>query len=334
MKNRHFLLIILLFLVLALIHYSEFLSIPGIQKVIPDPGFNRHSLLRILFLMPVFYASALFGLKGGIISLISSLLIMLPRVVLISEYPKDAAFETVTVFIIGTLILILLEARRRDRENIGLYAKQIEKAHEEERKRIARDLHDETVQSLIAVNRRLEALSSLCAGNNPEIDEDLGKIRNEIERTTASIRTYIQDLRPPVLELLGLLPALRDLCGGIERESGIRIILDCTDDLKLVDRDRERALSLYRIVQEALGNSRKHSGASEIRIEISIAGGAAELMIGDNGKGFPERDKSDLLRSGKLGIVGMMERASLLGGTLKLSSTETGTRIKIRVPLV
>jgi signal transduction histidine kinase len=216
---------------------------------------------------------------------------------------------------------------REIRDNLRLYAQKVSQAQEAERKRVARDLHDETLQALVVIARQLDDMS---AGQSPA---DADAIRKEVRQVIDGVRRFSQELRPSVLDDLGLVPALKWLCSDLTRIHGIQVKENLAAIPALIQPETE--LMLFRIAQETLTNVRKHSKATEVRVELAFAGDRISLVIQDNGRGFtvPVRLES-LTERGQLGLVGMQERVQLLGGSLVLESTpETGTTVKVEVPV-
>ena len=153
----------------------------------------------------------------------------------------------------------------------------------------------------------------------------------EIDESLIRIRRFIQYLRPPILEYLGLVPALRELVDQIQREAGIRISMETARESYSLN--AEQQLLVYRIVQEALRNVQKHSCADRCTVRIEKEESFIQIVVEDYGIGFPARDASDLVFSGKLGLMGMQERAHLLGGTLDIRSSQgRGTTVVLTLP--
>ena len=222
---------------------------------------------------------------------------------------------------------------RQIEENLRFYIEQITKAQEEERKRIARELHDETVQQLIALSHQLEDFTR----NNERLSQNdielLGSWRRHIKDTQQGLRWFIRELRPPVIDDLGLFPAVTWLIGELGVVSGMSV------DLKVVGVERrfnpETELVLFRIVQEALANVRRHAEASKVEVILEFAEDKTIVTISDNGKGFQmPKALGEMSRLGKLGLVGMEERVRLLGGRLTVKSDAgIGTTITVIVPV-
>ena len=212
-----------------------------------------------------------------------------------------------------------------------LYADQISRAYEEERTRIARELHDDTIQTMVAVSRRLDSLAHKNLGIPKKLWGVLDEIQRDVDESLIRTRRFIQDLRPPTLEYLGLLPALRELVTQWQGQSDIEI------NLRTGGSDRhftpEKELLIYRIVQEALRNIWKHSEATKVEVVIKLGEEMSTVTISDNGKGFNAEDSLGFLETGKLGLAGMKERAHLLGGTLTIRSVKnSGTKVILDIP--
>jgi len=220
---------------------------------------------------------------------------------------------------------------RKLQENLRLYADQISKAHEEERERIARELHDDTIQTMVAVSRRLDSLAFEDSTALKEMPRSLARLRRDIDEALIRTRRFIQDLRPPTLEYLGLIPALRELATQVQEQSGIEVNLRVEG---LEHRfTSEEELLIYRIAQEALRNIWKHSEATKAEFIIEFDEEKTVVAIGDNGRGFEVGESSEFLEAGKLGLMGMKERAHLLGGTLDIGSNpRNGTTVILGIP--
>lgn len=203
-------------------------------------------------------------------------------------------------------------------EDLQLYTTQISKAHEEERKRIARELHDDTIQTMVAISRRLDDIVSRDSAISKEVRGSLEQLQEDIAQALVRTRRFIQDLRPPTLEYLGLIAALRELTTQVQDQSGIEV------SLKVKGAERrftsEEELLIYRIAQEALRNVWKHSQATKAELIMEFDERKTVVVIVDNGKGCLVGGSSEFLKAGKLGLMGMKERAHLLGGTLEVHS--------------
>jgi PAS domain S-box-containing protein len=225
---------------------------------------------------------------------------------------------------------------KRMQENLRFYISQVLKAQEGERLRIARELHDDTAQALTGLSRRLDMLVDTLASIKSQLPQDIPKrveeLREQSDTILEGVRRFSRDLRPPVLADLGVLPALKWLATGLENQHRVAANIRVLGEQHRLPDDME--LALFRIAQEALNNVMKHSNASAVELTVDFRGDGITMTIADNGKGFElPRSTSDLAVSGKLGLIGMQERARLLGGTLAIHSEPgAGTSVVVTVP--
>lgn len=225
-----------------------------------------------------------------------------------------------------------LKQARSSEERLRFYVRHITGAQEDERKRIARELHDDTAQSLLLLSRRLEAMATPDMELPEAVVENLRSLRGLTKDTLYGVRRFSQDLRSPVLDDLGLLPALEGLMTGLLKEDAIEATLEVLGDQRRLPSETE--LTLFRITQEALRNISKHSEAANVEVQVEFTDTNVHITISDDGKGFdlPE-GLADLAQTGKMGLMGMQERAELLGGTLALRSEPgRGTTVVVKVP--
>jgi len=208
---------------------------------------------------------------------------------------------------------------RRMQENLRFYLQQVTRAHEEERQRIAREHHDETTQSLVAISHQLEIFASDSKHLSANDIELLNNLREQVKNALQGVRHFSQGLRPPILDDLGLLPALEWLTSNLEREYGVKI------GLRVIGTPRrlapEAEILVFRIIQEAVNNAGRHSEASQVEVTVELDKGKIVATVRDDGKGFElPRTLGELSRIGKLGLAGMEERTRLLGGSLTVQS--------------
>lgn len=495
-RSRQFWVVVGMFAICIFLHYFT----PQVRflPLVPWP-LSRHTMERIIFLLPVAAAAFAFGRDGGMVALLSAVLIMLPRVFLLSPHPVDAMFETLGIGAIGYIIIWMIDVQEREKrlrqravdelqtlntisatlcqsldlddmltralgkvldvvrnlepkgaifildpwrqilrlrvhqgmapdlvpvdaevplgeclcgaaassgevlvvadalmdprhtrcldpaphshvciplrsrdrllgvidlylkdprpvdvidrqlfasigrqigvavenarlcENLRFYIRQITKAQEDERGRIARELHDETAQGLIDLSRRLDDLENSGQKCAEEMSDHLDDLHQRIEDLLHGVRRFSRDLRPSVLDDLGLLPALEGLLADL-REYGIDPVLKTEGVPRRLSPDAE--LALFRIVQEGLNNAKRHSGASQVTIEVEFRQDCLRLQIHDDGSGFDLRGRmSDLVAMGRYGLVGIDERTQLLGGHFTLETDEgEGTTLTVHVP--
>jgi len=218
-------------------------------------------------------------------------------------------------------------------ENMRFYARRIIRAQESERQRIARELHDDTIQSLIVLSRRLETLTTSNEQLPEAVTQGLRELRNFAGDVIERVRRFSQDLRPSILDDLGLLPALEELTTELRCQAGLY-----TEFRVLGARRRltsETELALFRIAQEALSNIRRHAQATRIVLTVEFVNSTVQMTVQDNGKGFaPPRLTEHLVAAGRLGLLGMYERARLVGGTLAVESAPgQGTKVIVKMPI-
>jgi two-component system, NarL family, sensor histidine kinase UhpB len=206
-------------------------------------------------------------------------------------------------------------------------------AQEEERNRIARNLHDDTAQSLSTLLVHLERLESLLPENSPTLESRISQVRRLAEQTLDELRLIIWDLRPSILDDLGLAPAIRWYAGARLEDAGLRVRFNITTDgLRLSD---TLETTLFRVIQEAISNILRHAHASEVEICIWPEQDSINLVVEDNGIGFDvSRKTGEAVTLNQLGLLGIQERATLVGGAFRITSTPgIGTRLHIRAPM-
>jgi PAS domain S-box-containing protein len=222
---------------------------------------------------------------------------------------------------------------KRMKENQRFYLQRVTMAQEEERKRIARELHDDTVQELIALSRELDELGSKASGLSEQGKERLDRLWQQTNGIIAGVRRLSQDLRPATLDRLGLLPSLEWLASNVKDYSNIAVEVVTEGDERRLDPDIE--LVLFRIVQEALSNVWRHSQATAAQITVVFDTRTIRIIVKDDGKGFHvPKGIGDLAKDGKLGLAGMQERVRLLNGTVTVASEPgKGTVVTVDVPI-
>lgn len=491
-KGRSFWILAIMLAALGLVHYLT----PQSRPLPLSPyGMDRHAVERIIFLLPVAGATFAYGLSGGLTVLALSILIMLPRVFLISPYPADALLEVTGIGVVGSFVVWLIELQEREKrlrqdaasrfrminavtsivtgsldleqvlsgalekvlevtrvqmaalflldqetgelvltahhgrvdaapeaarlgrgegptarawqsaepvvlddvlgdlsaagpecvrsylavplksgdhvlgvmtlgdsrssrfappdvqlvasiggqigvaienarlyENMRFYARQVTRAQEEERMRIARDLHDETIQMLIVMSRRIEAIAAMSEQLPVAFKQLLVELQRTIADTLKGLRRFIQDLRPSTLDYLGLMAAVAGSINDLNEIDGIAADVEVEGVVRRLSPEQE--LGLFRIFQEALSNIRRHSGCTRILTEVSFEPDRIRMRITDNGCGFQVPDRVDgLVHSGRLGLIGMHERARILGGTLLIeASPGRGAAVSVEMP--
>ena len=234
--------------------------------------------------------------------------------------------ETTLQMVLSDVSTLRREAREAQQASQALrgLSERLVEAREDERRRIARELHDELGQRLTAL--KLE-LASLKAGSRTPAAR-VGAMLEMLDDTVASVRRISADLRPLMLDDLGLNAAIEWLARDVARRTGIEVAVQLEDsDPKLDDR---ATIALYRMVQEALTNVARHARATEVQVAVREREGFLTLTVHDNGSGFAEPAAR---KQGSFGLMGMRERALMLGGEMQIDNPpEGGARITVRLP--
>jgi PAS domain S-box-containing protein len=220
------------------------------------------------------------------------------------------------------------EDLQRSLEQLRALAGRLQSIREEERKRVARDIHDQLGQALTAIKIDLSSLAQeLPAGEEPQ-SKRASSLLKLVEESIRTVRRISTELRPGMLDDLGLVATIEWAGEDFQARTGTTCRLDLPQDDIAVD--PERATAIFRIFQETLTNVARHADASEVSVRLTKEDSDVTLEVHDNGKGISE----DILASGKsLGILGMRERAMLLGGELTISGPPgNGTTVKVRIP--
>jgi signal transduction histidine kinase len=213
------------------------------------------------------------------------------------------------------------------------YINTITVGQEDERRRLARELHDGAVQALVALDQRAQLAQMTVKDGPPKAAEQLAEVRRMAASLIEEVRRVIRALRPIYLEDLGLLPALEMLARDLEQTSGARVTFATTGPPRRLPPGHE--IAIFRIVQEALNNVARYASAQSVDVSAAFHASEFNIRVQDDGKGFaaPER-VSDLAAAGHYGLMGMQERAELIGARLTLQSAPgSGTTVELRVPL-
>ena len=229
----------------------------------------------------------------------------------------------------STHLLALLRASLAEREReLSELSARLMSVQEEERQRLARELHDEFGQSLTAVNANLWLIERQAPEDAEALRRRAAETRRLVARTLAAMRSLSQLFRPSVLDALGLMPSLDTLLGAFGERHEIATSL--AGDGLPARLPAEIETALYRITQEALTNVARHARAGRVRVGLTAMGGEVRLEIEDDGVGLVARDGAKA--PGGTGLVGIRERVRALGGKLVLHG-ERGVRLEVRVPL-
>lgn len=218
---------------------------------------------------------------------------------------------------------------QRSQQQSRAYTDALSDGQEEERTRLARELHDDTIQSLIAIAQSIDVALSTLNGDSEKVRPLLETARTQAVESVTNLRRVIADLRPPALDELGLIPALRMLAGKID---------DVAFEMRVSGTERRLdpgiELALYRTAHEALSNARRHAQARHITLTVTFSAEATQIVVEDDGRGFLwPPPAGSLSEKGHFGLIGMAERVQRFGGTLRVQTAPAqGTRIEILIP--
>lgn len=227
--------------------------------------------------------------------------------------------------------VLLVEMLRRQLDEIREAQHRLLRSREEERSRLARDLHDGPIQLLVGLNMQLGMLQTSANRTSLPVGKELQAMRDEVRQLLAELRQVCAELRPPMLDTLGLGAAIRTLAEDWSAQCAVRVTLDLPPDAALRSLPDDVAVNLYRVVQEALSNIARHAGAQRATIRLAWDETCLTLTIQDDGRGFDIPDHSYSPASGgHFGLVGMQERVELIGGEWTLDATPgQGTTVRV-----
>ena len=224
--------------------------------------------------------------------------------------------------------------RKRKEEELRRLSGQLLRSQDEERRKIARDLHDATGQDLVALSSMLGHLLATIPTSSRKLRKSISRCQAIADRCIREIRTLSYLLHPPMLDESGLEDAIRHYVTGFAERTEIEIELDVSPGFGRLAREEE--LAFFRVMQESLVNIHRHSGCFHAKIRLERSPQEVLLEVSDNGRGFPAngngRDNGSCFAGG-VGIQSMHERMKLVQGRLELSSGTSGTIVRARVPV-
>ena len=227
-------------------------------------------------------------------------------------------------------------ARRVNEQRLALYefAKQVLKSQEEERRRLSRELHDEIVQTLVSFGQRLELVRKILNHDPEAARKRLNEMQLQVKQAIADVRQMSNDLRPALLEDLGLSASIGSLCDEMSQQFP-EMNVEFVDNSDIHRIKPEYELTIYRVVQEALNNIRKHAqSATLVKVALEFDERSVMVSISDNGPGFLLQESRILLQKGHLGLVGMNERAQMFNGKINIQTFQgKGTNITLELDL-
>jgi signal transduction histidine kinase len=208
---------------------------------------------------------------------------------------------------------------------------QILHAQEEERKRISRELHDVIAQTLVGINVHLAALTREAAGKSGRFQQRLGRTQQLVEKSVQVVHQFARELRPTMLDDLGLIPALHAFMKNFTTNTGVRTGL--TAFATVEELDMAQRTVLFRVAQEALTNVARHAQASRAEVNIQKLSDGVCMEIKDDGKSFGGERVLQRKGGGRLGLLGMRERLEMIGGQFSVESAPgKGTIVQAKIP--
>jgi signal transduction histidine kinase len=302
-----------------------FPPINGVDRIVPF----------VAFFIPILYAALVFGFWGSVATTVLSTVLALVDTFLDAAHYStyELASILVQVLLFGVVAILVgerIEAEQTARAAARAAAHGVVRGQEDERRRVAQELHDQPVQTLIILCRGLDAVSAnamLPEGTRKQV----AAARQTAEETIEGLRRIARGLRPPALDDLGLQACIGQLVTDIEERT------DILAELRLPERPTrltpEVELAIFRIAQEALSNVERHARAHNVSVALAVERNAIALFVDDDGVGFEHPAAASGPSSTSLGLIGMTERAQLLGGNLEIVSTPGGgTQLRAVVP--
>ena len=227
---------------------------------------------------------------------------------------------------VGVLVTDLT-AQRQEADMVA----RLQQVQDEERRRLARELHDSVGQLLAATAMNIDRVKGESHRLSPEVAELVIQNGSMVNEITNEIRTISHLLHPPLLDEMGLPLALRWYVDGFMERSKIRTTVEVPEDFDRLPPETE--IAVFRVVQECLANVHRHSGSSSCSVKLIRDDHELQLQVEDSGSGIPKEKLANLMSSGGVGLRGMRERVRRLGGTLAIDSAETGTTVSVKLPI-
>jgi two-component system, NarL family, sensor histidine kinase DegS len=297
-------------------------------------------IVGTLLLIPIIYAALVFSWQGALVVCLVSFARVLP--IILGVWSISSLMVNIAALLLPLLLssitTIELQWRRKERkvflereEERKLYISKVFEAQENERKRIAMNIHDDTIQTLLAIANSAESMVRSNSTDIALVKSKSALIRDTTLSAADNMRKITFELRPSILDNLGLIPALRWLVDRMSVENNINAQIIVNGEERKLPPQTE--VLIFRVVQEALNNVKRHSRASELDVNLEFNSEKLKITIQDNGQGFsPQKEVSNYASKGKLGLVGMQERIGYLGGLFKIHSNPgKGTQILIDV---
>jgi signal transduction histidine kinase len=224
-----------------------------------------------------------------------------------------------------------LEKSRRLQLELRELSHQLLKAQEDERMKISRELHDVIAQTLTGINVNLDILKKQSSADNKQLQQKIRKTQLLVEKSVDIVHRFACELRPTVLDDLGLIPALKSFLKSTKAESGLHLSLGVSAEIEKSGNQIRTAL--YRVVQEAITNVSRHANATHASIQIQCRSKKIFMTISDNGRGMELEDLLGTKLTTRLGLLGMRERIEMVGGKFSMESVKgESTTVRAEIP--
>lgn len=225
----------------------------------------------------------------------------------------------------------LLDRSERFQQQLRLLSRRVLSVQEDERRRISRELHDVVAQVLTGINVRLAALKVEAMTNTRGLGGKISRTQRLVEKSVDIVHRFARELRPAVLDDLGLIPALHAFLKGFAKETGIRVSL--TVSAKVEKLSVAKRTVLYRVAQESLTNVARHARAGRVDVSIRALRNAVDMQVKDDGTSFDVEQTLGARKFRRMGLLGMRERVEMMGGSFRIASAPgQGTSIHVRIP--
>jgi signal transduction histidine kinase len=229
---------------------------------------------------------------------------------------------------------VLLQQSRILQEQLRQLSRQILSVQEDERRKISRELHDVIVQTLTGINVQLAALKTEAAVNTTGLDRKIASTQRLVEKSVDIVHQFARELRPALLDDLGLIPALHSYMKDFTKRTGIHIRFTTFTPAGVQQLDNAKRTVLYRVAQAALTNVAQHAQADRVAVNFQKLRRGIRMEIHDNGKSFDVERVLLVKRNKRLGLLGMRERVEMVGGSFGIESAPgNGTTIRVEIPL-
>ncbi|MCD6050504.1 MAG: nreB [Verrucomicrobia bacterium] len=217
-------------------------------------------------------------------------------------------------------------------EQLRRLSRRVLSVQEDERRKISRELHDVIAQTLNGINIRLAALKAEATTNTQGLQDRISSTQRLVEHSVDIVHRFARELRPAVLDDLGLIPALHTFLINFKEETGIQVELSAAAAVEQLSNDKRTIL--FRVTQEAVTNVARHAHATRVEVKIEKREDVICLQIQDNGRGFPAERVLRSKKQKRLGLLGMRERVEMIHGTFTIhSTTAEGTTIQAEIPI-